>query len=947
MRERGCSPLSLTVTCSGAPVADKLVLSIAQAIGASATSFALAGCASLGPALAPRLAAALPRLQDLTLDVGSAAAARGAEALLEQLAIRCPDPATLDGPSPSDNPPCGPGPGPPPPHHHTTPPDAPTPAPPPLPRPPTPTTSLPPPISVPLPPPPPLLSLQLRLSGHAALPGVALEGLRGLRALALGLELAPGAGLGQLRTRGSEAPPAVAAIASLAPTLRRLELTGSSLSDRILDPPYRFAGLSDLTGLTYLRVDLPCDFPAVLDNVEELYRVATSGSAGVGLDGAVQAVAHAVPWLVPSECCTTECCTAFLRWHWLPAAASLDCLVELHLGRSYDLSVYDMAMVLHRAVHLTVLSCRTLSLPPYPAAAAPGGGMADGWQPGSGGRWAADPCGGGGGGGAAALARLFPPALRELRVRYLPPAPLLAALSALQRPPPLAPPELICRQAAKAAEAAQLELAAAWRAVRPPPPAAAAVAYGSGTPPETADGAPGPQSDGVEMAERAPEAEAGVLEPGGSSLGGTAAGATDDAEGVAEAAAVSRAAAEAARRCVRGSGAVRLALAGSSCAAASVPAEPWLPDVAAAAFRLLRSHLAPAQPQAHAGPGPAHAGPRGTFAASGTSASGAPAGLDAEPDLPVGPAVTEAEAARSALLLQVFKAAEQPRRLLESPPPALFKPAPDWCPALSVRAFQSGACRLTGPHAGSWLRNLALLGGEWAELQPPSPLESTPGPAAPIGPAAALSPGSGAASASPLPGADQAPGTTPPHLGPEPPGPPGSAVERPDLQAPQQPRQQVSAQPQGPALAWRPGLRALQLRGFDLGLGALLELPGALPGLRFLELRNCTAPDADVLALWHWLRRQPGVDGRAAPPLVSEPHTALLAWAEHASGPAAAPAGAGPALAAAEAMAAGANIVAALAAGIEEGVVLGWDEVEPGDGEWGEVEPGGSGDEGG
>ncbi|KAG2490943.1 hypothetical protein HYH03_010620 [Edaphochlamys debaryana] len=103
MRRRGCSPLSL-VTCSGAPVADKLILSIAQAIGASATSFALAGCASLGPAPAPRLAAALARLQDLTLDVGSAVAARGAEVLLEQLAIKCPDPATLDGPSPSDDP---------------------------------------------------------------------------------------------------------------------------------------------------------------------------------------------------------------------------------------------------------------------------------------------------------------------------------------------------------------------------------------------------------------------------------------------------------------------------------------------------------------------------------------------------------------------------------------------------------------------------------------------------------------------------------------------------------------------------------------------------------------------------------------------------------------------------------------------------------------------------
>lgn len=55
------------------------------------------------------------------------------------------------------------------------------------------------------------------------------------------------------------AAPAVAAIASLAPTLRSLELYGSALG-RLMQPPQRLAGLSALTALTKLVLHLPSDF---------------------------------------------------------------------------------------------------------------------------------------------------------------------------------------------------------------------------------------------------------------------------------------------------------------------------------------------------------------------------------------------------------------------------------------------------------------------------------------------------------------------------------------------------------------------------------------------------------------------------------------------------------------------------------------------------------------
>ncbi len=62
------------------------------------------------------------------------------------------------------------------------------------------------------------------------------------------------------------AAPAVAAIASLSPTLRSLELYGSALG-RLMQPPQRLAGLSALTALTKLVLHIPSDFQS--DNTVE------------------------------------------------------------------------------------------------------------------------------------------------------------------------------------------------------------------------------------------------------------------------------------------------------------------------------------------------------------------------------------------------------------------------------------------------------------------------------------------------------------------------------------------------------------------------------------------------------------------------------------------------------------------------------------------------------
>ncbi|KAG2435069.1 hypothetical protein HYH02_012065 [Chlamydomonas schloesseri] len=91
----------------------------------------------------------------------------------------------------------------------------------------------------------------------------------GATAAAVGAWVLP---LAQAAT-GRAVPPAVAAIASLAPTLRSLELAGPCV-ERVLDPPGRLLGLSALTALQRLRVELPA--------ATEPYGSGAAGGAGVG-----------------------------------------------------------------------------------------------------------------------------------------------------------------------------------------------------------------------------------------------------------------------------------------------------------------------------------------------------------------------------------------------------------------------------------------------------------------------------------------------------------------------------------------------------------------------------------------------------------------------------------------------------------------------------------------
>ncbi|GIL52920.1 hypothetical protein Vafri_8664, partial [Volvox africanus] len=191
--------------------------------------------------------------------------------------------------------------------------------------------------------------LELRIGLHGSLPACSLEDCTALEELRLALEMHALAPLGPLRMRGDNAPPAVDAIASLGTHLRSLELVGSSLP-RLLDPPHRLAGLSELTALTRLRVDMPPGFlapqPAEVEAAAVDGFTPDASSSPMAATGAQHA--------------------AELRWRAVPLAASLNSLVEVHLGRSYELTVYDMR-VLARALQLTVLACRNIVLPPTPA----------------------------------------------------------------------------------------------------------------------------------------------------------------------------------------------------------------------------------------------------------------------------------------------------------------------------------------------------------------------------------------------------------------------------------------------------------------------------------------------------------------------------------------------------------------------------------------------------
>ncbi|GLC33536.1 hypothetical protein PLESTM_000082100 [Pleodorina starrii] len=425
--------------------------------------------------------------------------------------------------------------------------------------------------------------LEMRVAPRGTLPAVGLEDCTALDELRLVLDMNALAPLGPLRMRGDEAPPAVAAIASLGPHLRSLELLGSALP-RLLDPPHRLAGLSELTALTKLRVDVP---PGLL-------AAAGGAAAGGGVD-------------VGGSAAGGEGHAAELRWRAVPLASSLGSLAEVHLGRSYECTVYDMA-VLARAPALTLLACRNIVLPPTRVEAAAAAG-----------------------GGAAALLYgqppppvvPLPPQLRELQVRRLPSAPVLAALEALPSP---GLQSLKCRAFDKAAAAAATAAAAA---------AAAAAAVTAAT----AAAAASASSTSACLA--VAEADLG----GGTSDGWCLASAPASAAPRSGAAAATAAIAQG----PSGVEGLRLALIGSSCDGESIEADPWVSDVAMAAFRIIQRLLF-----AHAPPPP----PRHAAAAA-------------------------AAAALPALIIRPFER--------------------------SGRGGGGGAV-LRGPYAGSWLAALAPLG---------------------------------------------------------------------------------------------------------------------------------------------------------------------------------------------------------------------------------------------
>ncbi|GLI59908.1 hypothetical protein VaNZ11_001951, partial [Volvox africanus] len=329
IRKRGCQPIRVTINAD----CEATLCAVLQEVANHATRVAIYGSTHLSDRLGATLDAFLPQLQHLVLELSEARAAKGADQVLAAIGNR-------------------------------------------------------------------LRVLELRVGLQGSLPACSLEDCTALEELRLALEMHALAPLGPLRMRGDNAPPAVDAIASLGTHLRCLELVGSSLP-RLLDPPHRLAGLSELTALTRLRVDMPPGFLA--PQPAEVDAAAADGFTPDPSQLAAAGAQHA----------------AELRWRAVPLAASLNSLVEVHLGRSYELTVYDMR-VLARALQLTLLACRNIVLPP--TLAHDGGSDISGDS-----------------GPVQTPLRPppvvpFPPQLRELQVRRMPCAPVLAALDALPAP---------------------------------------------------------------------------------------------------------------------------------------------------------------------------------------------------------------------------------------------------------------------------------------------------------------------------------------------------------------------------------------------------------------------------------------------------------------------------------------------------------------------------------
>ncbi|GFR49065.1 hypothetical protein Agub_g11091, partial [Astrephomene gubernaculifera] len=582
---RGCKPLKLTLSCGNA-LSEAVLCGILREVACTATTLALLGSPRLSDRIACSLPSLAPQLQHLLLELPDASATKGSERVLAAVG-------------------------------------------------------------------PQLTSLELRMGPRGAPPVVALEGCTALQELRLQLDMQTSASLGPLRMRGDEVPPAVASIASLN-RLRCLELYGSAL-ERILDPPYRLAGLSALTGLTRLRADLHAGF-LTTHGSQEGAAAAAGGAGAAGRSDKDEESAHAAFWrqqqhqpglqsllLPPSASSSASSAvesaaaaaaaaacmrggpwsTAERRWQLLPLASSVRNLVELNLGRSYELTVYDMAAVLSKAVQLTCLTCRSIVLPPVPPAVW-GTGTSAAAVGAVGAAVAAGSSRGGGGGGCGSLAApvvLFPPHLRELQVRHLPAAPILASLGALT-----GFTVLTCRQLTKAAAAAA--------AMAAPAAATASAAAASGGNGNTATplGEPGPTA-ATETA--AVNTACAPLHAGEASHSSAPPAITEGTT----AAATPLAAVPAAWG--------RLALVGSSCEAESLDTDPWVTDVLLAACRLLARTLQPYNRHQPSG------------------------------------AVALAPASKS---------------------PPLLLPA-----GLVIRPFERGRCMLAGTGAGGWLASLAPL----------------------------------------------------------------------------------------------------------------------------------------------------------------------------------------------------------------------------------------------
>ncbi|PNG99652.1 hypothetical protein TSOC_014565, partial [Tetrabaena socialis] len=149
---------------------------------------------------------------------------------------------------------------------------------------------------------------------------------------------------------GRPVPPAVAAIARL-PRLARLELCGPAL-ERILDPPYRLLGLSALTALTRLRLDLPADLTP-----PDPAPVAGGGGGGHEHRGGGDPEYGSGDGGGGGGGCVTA------GWRLGPLLASLGWLRDLDLGLSFGVPPEALQSLAALAA-LTQLRCGTILTPP-------------------------------------------------------------------------------------------------------------------------------------------------------------------------------------------------------------------------------------------------------------------------------------------------------------------------------------------------------------------------------------------------------------------------------------------------------------------------------------------------------------------------------------------------------------------------------------------------------